>query len=88
MLRTLAMSPTLAALALTLFAVALPVLAANDHDVGRTFIFDVNDPLHPKVVTSPIRSSATHSPATGAACQPSWAISLWKASRRFTASSS
>jgi hypothetical protein len=28
------------------------MLFANDHDVGRTFIFDVNDPLHPKVVTS------------------------------------
>jgi hypothetical protein len=24
------------------------MLFANDHDVGRTFIFDVNDPLHPK----------------------------------------
>ena len=28
------------------------MLFANDHDVGRTFIFDVNDPLHPKIVTS------------------------------------
>ena len=28
------------------------MLFANDHDVGRTFIFDVRDPLHPKVVTS------------------------------------
>lgn len=28
------------------------MLFANDHDAGRTFIFDVNDPLHPKVVTS------------------------------------
>ena len=28
------------------------MLFANDHDVGRTFIFDVNDPLHPKVATS------------------------------------
>jgi hypothetical protein len=28
------------------------MLFANDHDVGRTFIFDVNDALHPKVVTS------------------------------------
>ena len=27
-------------------------LFANDHDIGRTFIFDVNDPLHPKIVTS------------------------------------
>jgi 56kDa selenium binding protein (SBP56) len=27
-------------------------LFANDHDAGRTFIFDVRDPLHPKVVTS------------------------------------
>src|SRR5678815_6101777 len=24
------------------------MLFANDHDVGRTFIFDVRDPLHPK----------------------------------------
>jgi len=28
------------------------MLFANDHDVGRTFIFDVNDPLRPKTVTS------------------------------------
>jgi hypothetical protein len=28
------------------------MLFANDHDVGRTFIFDVNDPLHPKVASS------------------------------------
>ncbi len=28
------------------------MLFANDHDVGRTFIFDLNDPLHPKIVTS------------------------------------
>jgi hypothetical protein len=28
------------------------MLFANDHDVGRTFIFDVNDPLHPKIVKS------------------------------------
>lgn len=28
------------------------MLFANDHDVGRTFIFDVRDPLQPKVVTS------------------------------------
>jgi hypothetical protein len=28
------------------------MLFANDHDVGRTFIFDVRDPLHLKVVTS------------------------------------
>jgi hypothetical protein len=28
------------------------MLFANDHDVGRTFIFDVNDPLRPKIVTS------------------------------------
>jgi 56kDa selenium binding protein (SBP56) len=28
------------------------MLFANDHDVGRTFIFDVNDPLHPRIVTS------------------------------------
>src|ERR1700748_20040 len=25
------------------------MLFANDHDVGRTFIFDVRDPLHSKV---------------------------------------
>jgi 56kDa selenium binding protein (SBP56) len=25
---------------------------ANDHDAGRTFIFDVREPLHPKIVTS------------------------------------
>src|ERR1700690_3337363 len=24
------------------------MLFANDHDVGRTFVFDVRDPLHPK----------------------------------------
>ena len=28
------------------------MLFANDHDVGRTFIFDVRDPLDPKTVTS------------------------------------
>jgi hypothetical protein len=28
------------------------MLFANDHDAGRTFIFDVRDALHPKVVTS------------------------------------
>src|SRR6204780_1824643 len=28
------------------------MLFANDHDAGRTFIFDVRDALHPKTVTS------------------------------------
>lgn len=28
------------------------MLFANDHDAGRTFIFDVRDPLHPSVTTS------------------------------------
>src|ERR1700730_14422057 len=28
------------------------MLFANDHDAGRTFIFDLRDPLHPKLVTS------------------------------------
>jgi hypothetical protein len=28
------------------------MLFANDHDVGRTFIFDVRDPRHPKVAAS------------------------------------
>src|SRR5579864_8888888 len=28
------------------------MLFANDHFAGRTFIFDVRDPLHPKVATS------------------------------------
>ncbi len=28
------------------------MLFANDHDAGRTFIFDVRDPMHPKIVTS------------------------------------
>jgi hypothetical protein len=28
------------------------MLFANDHDAGRTFIFDVRDPLHPKIATS------------------------------------
>ena len=28
------------------------MLFANDHDAGRTFIFDVRDPMHPKVETS------------------------------------
>jgi hypothetical protein len=28
------------------------MLFANDHDTGRTFVFDVRDALHPKVVTS------------------------------------
>jgi hypothetical protein len=28
------------------------MLFANDHEAGRTFIFDVRDPLHPKIVTS------------------------------------
>jgi len=31
---------------------ASSMLFANDHDVGRTFIFDVRDPLQPKIVTS------------------------------------
>jgi hypothetical protein len=28
------------------------MLFANDHDIGRTFIFDLRDPVHPKTVTS------------------------------------
>jgi hypothetical protein len=28
------------------------MLFANDHDAGRTFIFDVREPLHPKIATS------------------------------------
>lgn len=28
------------------------MLFANDHDAGRTFIFDLRDPLHPKVAAS------------------------------------
>lgn len=28
------------------------MLFANDHEAGRTFIFDVGDPLHPRTVTS------------------------------------
>jgi hypothetical protein len=28
------------------------MLFANDHNAGRTFIFDVRDPLHPRVATS------------------------------------
>ena len=28
------------------------MLFANDHSAGRTFIFDVRDPLHPRVATS------------------------------------
>lgn len=28
------------------------MLFANDHDAGRSFIFDVNDPLHPKIAAS------------------------------------
>jgi hypothetical protein len=28
------------------------MLFANDHDAGRTFIFDLRDALHPKIVTS------------------------------------
>ena len=28
------------------------MLFANDHDAGRTFIFDVRDAVHPKIVTS------------------------------------
>ena len=28
------------------------MLFANDHDAGRTFIFDVREPLHPKIVGS------------------------------------
>src|SRR6202167_274588 len=28
------------------------MLFANDHDAGRTFIFDVRDALHPKIATS------------------------------------
>ena len=31
---------------------ASDMLFANDHEAGRTFIFDVRDPLHPKVATS------------------------------------
>jgi len=35
------------------------MLFANDHDAGRTFIFDVRDPLHPKVETSFTDMAAT-----------------------------
>ena len=28
------------------------MLFANDHDAGRTFIFDVRDPLHPRIVAT------------------------------------
>jgi hypothetical protein len=28
------------------------MLFANDHDVGRTFIFDVRNPLQPKIAAS------------------------------------
>jgi hypothetical protein len=28
------------------------MLFANDHDAGRTFIFDLREPLHPRIVTS------------------------------------
>src|SRR5260370_28345294 len=28
------------------------MLFANDHNAGRTFIFDVRNPLHPKIGTS------------------------------------
>ena len=28
------------------------MLFANDHDAGRTFIFDVHDPLQPRIATS------------------------------------
>jgi hypothetical protein len=28
------------------------MLFANDHEAGRTFVFDLHDPLHPKVATS------------------------------------
>jgi hypothetical protein len=28
------------------------MLFANDHDAGRTFVFDVREPLHPKIVRS------------------------------------
>lgn len=28
------------------------MLFANDHDAGRTFIFDLHDPLHPSLETS------------------------------------
>jgi hypothetical protein len=31
---------------------ASEMLFANDHDAGRTFIFDLREPLHPKIVTS------------------------------------
>jgi hypothetical protein len=28
------------------------MLFANDHDAGRTFVFDLRDPLHPRIETS------------------------------------
>ena len=28
------------------------MLFANDHDAGRTFVFDLREPLHPKLATS------------------------------------
>ena len=28
------------------------MLFANDHDAGRTFVFDLRDPVHPKIATS------------------------------------
>jgi hypothetical protein len=28
------------------------ILFANDHDAGRTFLFDLRDPLHPRIAGS------------------------------------
>jgi len=57
------------------------MLFANDHDAGRTFIFDVRDPLHPKIVTSftdmgSLRFSTSTTAAQQAAARPaaSWKL--------------
>ena len=53
-------------------------LFANDHLAGRTFVFDVRDPLHVQRCTRS-RSWYMYSPAPCAGCRPSLATTSFKA---------
>ena len=50
------------------------MLFANDHDIGRTFIFDVRDALHPKIVTSftDLAATCTRIPTCGCRTATCW----------------
>ena len=50
------------------------MLFANDHKAGRTFIFDLRDPLHPKVATSftDMAGDITRTPSCGCPTGMCW----------------